>query len=316
MYARTMYVVLGPTQMMYPPSAKFQPYDALRQRFWVQYLRQYDVDDTDTISRVELTSMLDSLGSTLSTQTIDTFFTQHGKRPDDDELTIPEAVYSLELELCRPKSEKKRLNSDDSFPECSSPPTPGSATGGMFDEQQSPGNGHLHGSPSFFLGELDFSGPLLRMLDDAGEGAEAFVTEPSQRPLAQIAEPLSASSSAFGASASGAGTRQNSFASSSETEDVPVTVAEDHFERVINVKNCPLCHRPRMNSKAEMDIVTHLAICASKDWARVDRIVVGNFVTASQAQRKWYTKIITKVSSGNYKLGAVRASLPLSSGGR
>jgi phosphatidylserine decarboxylase len=79
------------------------------------------------------------------------------------------------------------------------------------------------------------------------------------------------------------------------------------FERVINIKNCPLCHRPRLNSKAEMDIITHLAICASQDWAKVDRIVVGNFVTASQAQRKWYTKVISKVSNGNYRIGAVSA---------
>jgi phosphatidylserine decarboxylase len=37
----------------------------------------------------------------------------------------------------------------------------------------------------------------------------------------------------------------------------------------------------------------------------MDKIVVGNFVTASQAQRKWYTKIISKVSGGDYRLGAV-----------
>ena len=57
-----------------------------------------------------------------------------------------------------------------------------------------------------------------------------------------------------------------------------------------------------------MDIITHLAVCASGDWARIDRIVVGNFVTASQAQRKWYTRVISKVSSGDYRLGAVRVS--------
>jgi len=59
----------------------------------------------------------------------------------------------------------------------------------------------------------------------------------------------------------------------------------------------------------EMDIMTHLAICASQDWAKVDRIVVGNFVTPSQAQRKWYTRVIAKVSSGNYKLGANSANI-------
>jgi phosphatidylserine decarboxylase len=59
---------------------------------------------------------------------------------------------------------------------------------------------------------------------------------------------------------------------------------------VINVKNCPICHRLRLNKKVEMDIVTHVAVCASGDWAKIDKIDIGNFVTASQAQRMWYTK--------------------------
>ena len=84
---------------------------------------------------------------------------------------------------------------------------------------------------------------------------------------------------------------------------------DDSLERVIGVKNCPLCHRPRLKSEAEMDIVTHLAVCPSQDWTKVDRIMVGNFVTASQAQRKWYTKIIGKVSSGEFRLGAVGVSV-------
>jgi phosphatidylserine decarboxylase len=77
------------------------------------------------------------------------------------------------------------------------------------------------------------------------------------------------------------------------------------IERLISIKDCPLCHRPRLNSKAEIDIITHLAICAGQDWNQVDQIVVGNFVTASQAQRKWHTKMFTKVFSGDYNLGAV-----------
>src|SRR5437588_440666 len=95
--------------------AKFQPYAELRQRFWAQYLKQYDTDDTASISHVELTSMLDSLGSTLSAQTIDTFFTRHRKRPVEDELTFEETIQCLETELGRPASERKRINSVDSF---------------------------------------------------------------------------------------------------------------------------------------------------------------------------------------------------------
>jgi phosphatidylserine decarboxylase len=64
---------------------------------------------------------------------------------------------------------------------------------------------------------------------------------------------------------------------------------------VIKAKNCLICHRPRLNKKAEMDIIMHIAVCASRDWAKIDKIVIGNFVTASQAQRKWYTKVISKV---------------------
>ena len=85
---------------------------------------------------------------------------------------------------------------------------------------------------------------------------------------------------------------------------------EETFECLINVKHCPLCHRPRLNKKAEMDIITHLAVCARGDWVKIGRIVVGNFVTISRARRRWYTRIISKVSSGDYRLGAVRVLVP------
>jgi phosphatidylserine decarboxylase len=272
---------------------------------------KYDTDDTHTLSHLEITSMLDSLGSTLSTQTIDSFFLRYGKTPAEDELTIPEAIMCLESELCRPRSERKRLNTEDSFTDSGSSPTPG-------DEADGRGPG------KFFLEGLDFCGPPLSvMLTDESPtengsythpGApEPYLREPSERPLVHVAEPLSTS---FTAPSILPSSRKFSYASS-DSEDVSsggglfgLSANEaHHFERVINVKHCPLCHRPRLNSKAEVDIMTHLAICASHDWAKVDRIVVGNFVTPSQAQRKWYTKVITKVSSGNYKLGANSANI-------
>jgi phosphatidylserine decarboxylase len=285
--------------------AKFQPYAELRQRFWAQYLKQYDTDDTGSISHVELTSMLDSLGSTLSAQTIDSFFTRHCKRPAEDELTIEESIQCLETELVRPTSEKKRIDTLDTFMDrdssasASESITPGEELG-------------LHlafGQP--FLGSLDFSGPPLGAI--LGEesptdfGRPLFLTESSDRPLLSVCvpEPSSAASTPSGSGSNNA--MQDSASSSSDPDDATSAQASssDTFERVINIKNCPLCHRPRLNSKAEMDIITHVAICASQDWAKVDRLVVGNFVTASQAQRKWYTKVISKVSNGNYRIGAV-----------
>ena len=38
-------------------------------------------------------------------------------------------------------------------------------------------------------------------------------------------------------------------------------------------------------------------------------VLMGGFVTASQAQRKWYSKVITKLSYGGYKLGANSANI-------
>ena len=293
------------------PRAKYQPYDALRQQFWRQYLKQYDTDENGLVSHLEITSMLDSLGSTLSGATIDGFFTKHGKQPRVDELTYDEAIQCLEEELCRPQSEKKRLNTDDSAaPDTSTPATPMLLNSSS--EENTPGMKELE------LENIDFSGPHVHptavhpastvahtFLDEARrvESIPLHLTEPSQQPLSHAAN----ANTSPNPSAPEKLERQLSEYSEDGAEESSSSnsAGEDSFERVINVKNCPLCHKPRLNSRAEVDIVTHLAICASQDWARMDRIMVSNFVTASQAQRKWYTKVISKVSSGNYKLGAV-----------
>ncbi|OSC96707.1 hypothetical protein PYCCODRAFT_1472429 [Trametes coccinea BRFM310] len=285
--------------------AKYQPYDALRQKFWREYLKQYDTDDTGTISHLELTSMLDSLGSTLSHGTINSFWTRFNKRPHEDALTINEAIQCLETELCRPTSEKKRIDPDESAIDTSAPVTP-AITGSMETQQ------------ALNFDKLDFSGmpahPNLVGRDPNVEDSTRLPTAPAAQPTEPMQQPLAEAALTPGrATASPGPFKRNNSSSSSDAEDSSGSNGsaspDMSFERVINVKNCPLCHRPRLNSKAEVDIVTHLAVCASQDWARVDRIVVGNYVTASQAQRKWYTKIISKVSAGDYKLGANSANI-------
>ena len=42
--------------------AKYQPYDALRQKFWCEYLKRYEADENGTMRHLEFTSMPDSLG--------------------------------------------------------------------------------------------------------------------------------------------------------------------------------------------------------------------------------------------------------------
>ncbi|KAF8881364.1 phosphatidylserine decarboxylase-domain-containing protein [Infundibulicybe gibba] len=321
--------------------AKYQPYDALRQRFWRQYLKQYDTDDTGDISHLELTSMLDSLGSTLTRTTLNSFFTRYGKKPHRDELTVAEAIQCLETELMRPDSERKRLDADDNLPDSSVAATPVLMAADR------------HGK-TLELDQLNFAGPMHNDETIIGmpPAPDARQTEPATQSLAHAA--LGGEDVDVGATP-GMARQMSSYSSEDDAEgessgSASATATAPHmpskpkksrfrrrkgnaktastpssgsgsassgsggspsetFERVINVRNCPLCHRPRLNSKAEMDIITHLAICASQDWNKVDRIVVGNFVTASQAQRKWYTKVLSKVSSGDYKLGANSANI-------
>lgn len=304
--------------------------------------------------------MLDSLGSTLTGGTIDSFFTRFGKNPHTDDLSVEEAIRCLETEVGRPESERQRVDGEIST---------GTGTGVGTSLSPSPAPGMGTGE-DLRLGEMDFSGPLMDVDADFGTSKGGFVTEPAEValltptsvPLPHARQGTSESSSDADAdessgspsasattgpltpsstttpttSSSGAAAAASSKKSrfrrpryrktqsstltavsqvTSATTPTGVSVSsppestssssDESFERVINVKNCPLCHRPRLNDKAEVDIITHIAVCASQDWNKVDRIAVGNYVTASQAQRKWYTKIIGKISSGDYKLGAV-----------
>ncbi|KIY44255.1 hypothetical protein FISHEDRAFT_67843 [Fistulina hepatica ATCC 64428] len=303
--------------------AKYTPYAKLRQHFWSVYLNQYDTDDTHTISHLELTSMLDSLGSTLTKSTVYGFWERFHKNPHTDELTIDEAIISLEDALARPVSERRHVGDESKEPDGSSSVTP------LLMAYDTSGR-------EVDLSTLDFNQPSA--MHFAGYGAadvgEVHVTEPSQQPVpppgtyssanedSEDAEEHSAAGGSAPESATpgkkkrfraarprfkrsnGKGSASRSSSTAASSSGTPPSV-----ERLINVKNCPLCHRPRLTSKAEMDIVTHLAVCASQDWRKVDCIMVANFVTPSQAQRKWYTNILGKISSGDYKLGANSANI-------
>jgi phosphatidylserine decarboxylase len=104
--------------------------------------------------------------------------------------------------------------------------------------------------------------------------------------------------------------REDSTASGEESPLHPDDLADGRDEEhVVELSQCPLCHQPRLGKRSDADIITHIATCVSQDWRQVDNLVMGGFVTASQAQRKWYSKVITKISYGGYKLGANSANI-------
>ncbi|PNY27927.1 Phosphatidylserine decarboxylase proenzyme 2 [Tolypocladium capitatum] len=237
--------------------AKYVPYPALRQQFWRAMLRQYDTDESGEISRVELTTMLDTLGSTLRESTIDSFFQRFPHKAADNEetwdLSMAEAVICLEDQL---------------------------------DARNRPA---------------------------ASVGDKLRSMVPDMKHLGIHSKPASSPDG------SGASTPQISFESQTSTAlpeiSTPAEVEMDEDsddrgeEHVVEIRECPICHQPRLHKRSDTDIITHIATCASQDWRQVNTVLMGGFVTASQAQRKWYSKVITKISYGGYKLGANSANI-------
>ena len=244
------------------------PYQALRQQFWRVMLKQYDADDSGRISKIELTTMLDTLGSTLKESTINGFFerfAEENEPSDTVDLSFDQAVICLEekLQSLQKKTVGSQLRELVQHPSASS--------------------SNLESEPHSSSDELV---------------PEISLTLP---PSPADPEPITVSASV---------SRDESSASGEEGGLHPDDLTDERGEEhVIEIRECPLCHQPRLGKRSDADIITHLATCASQDWRQVDNLVMGGFVTSSQAQRKWYTKVITKISYGGYKIGANSANI-------
>ncbi|KAL1297234.1 hypothetical protein AAFC00_004797 [Neodothiora populina] len=251
--------------------AKYLPYQALRQQFWRAMLRHYDADESGKLDKVELTTMLDTLGSTLHESTIDSFFARFSDVNGGEEyLTMDQAVICLEDQLqqyqARSMGDTIRGHLPDSLTSrfttvSNGESTPGNISPSIYSSTTStPLNNR---SESSII-------PALEVSDLTNEGGE----EGDALPSDDLAD------------------------------------EERGEEHVIEIHECPICHQPRLDKKnSEADIITHVATCASQDWRAVNNIVMGGFVTSSQAQRKWYSKVITKIGYGGYKLGANSANI-------
>jgi phosphatidylserine decarboxylase len=289
--------------------AKYEPYDALRQRFWRQYITQYDADDSGALSYFELTAMLDSLGSTLTKKTIEGYFTSCGKNIDTDELTSEEIVYHLETETKKDRSQKAKVAPNGEALSGSNTPSIAAQPANHGLTYTGPGGHSAPVDPQELAEHLRQSHPR------GEEEGTLAKTAGNVRPVHVEKENSSSSIPSVKVERSGNGlpaqmpdmppSRDGSELASPQSglSDIEGETPDDR-ERIINIRTCPLCHRPRLKKRSEQDIVTHLAICASADWSRVDKIVTANYVTSSQAQRKFFTRIVNKVAIGSYSLGA------------
>ncbi|KAJ5730522.1 uncharacterized protein N7483_005030 [Penicillium malachiteum] len=245
--------------------AKYLPYSALRQQFWRLMLKQYDADDSGRIDKIEMTTMLDTLGSTLKESTIDAFFQRFSDKnisAESVDLSFDEAVICLEDTL-------QALQKKNSPSPLRRPALGTSPTGSQESEEPSSGD------------ELALEPSTVKQHANQSPTAVPTVSSDDQEQPSSTDEELRA-------------------------DDLVDERGEEH---VVEIRECPLCHQPRLAKRSDADIITHIATCASRDWRQVDNLVMGGFVTSSQAQRKWYSKVITKISYGGYRLGANSANI-------
>lgn len=283
--------------------ANFTPYAALRQRFWRQLCQQFDTNDSGSLSVLEITSMLDSLGSTLSQETIASFFTRFGKAAHADDLTLDEAIIALEAETQKPPKEKKSVTPAPALGETLRDVKDTSANVDKSGESVMDVSGPGAHAPAIHVQGSDEEGPkpiphsVIAGRDATDEPVSKSLTE-DQVDLRRVSSDTEQQPPSPLAYSGG----------ESPPSDVPQQDSRP-VERLILLKSCPLCHMPRLSKKADGDVVTHLAVCASQDWRRVDSLVVSNFVTASQAHRKWFNKVVITATQGKYKLGVNSANI-------
>ena len=250
--------------------AKYLPYPALRQQFWRAMLKQYDSDDNAQLSKVEITTMLDTLGSTLKESTIDNWFHRFAKANEANgiggvHLSFDQAVIALEDQLQQTNQKKSWGDTVKGF-----------LPHGHFSTVS---NGEKSNtSPDISPTEGNSGVPINQRAD---RSAIPAISQDSLGTQGENGDTL-------------------------ERDDLVDERGEEH---VVEIRECPLCHQPRLNKKTDADIITHIATCASQDWRQINNIVMAGFVTSSQAQRKWYSKVITKISYGGYKLGANSANI-------
>lgn len=80
-------------------------------------------------------------------------------------------------------------------------------------------------------------------------------------------------------------------------------------DKIFEIDSCPVCHERRFTKKGDLDIVTHVAICASKDWSIVNKMLTSSYATGQGASRRWYSKFLIKLTYGKYQLGSNSANI-------
>ncbi|RUS21554.1 phosphatidylserine decarboxylase-domain-containing protein [Endogone sp. FLAS-F59071] len=256
-----------PTLIYY---AKFLSYPDLRRRFWRALCRAYDADENGMIGRMELRTMLDSIGSTLRKETVDKFWEKYGRDPEaksGDELSFEEVADCFEEWLLT--NEQQRLERKEMRMRQKASDTYKGKTGA-----------------AAVAPEDEDSDDDWAMDDVAVIGDDEYV----------LSELLAVHG------LDGANPTSTPSTSTKSVKSMP------ERERLLNFTTCPVCHSANLPSNT-VDLLTHVAMCASRDWTALDKLVMGGFVTEAYAQRKWFVKLVNMIGYGKYKPGENNANI-------
>lgn len=66
-------------------------------------------------------------------------------------------------------------------------------------------------------------------------------------------------------------------------------------ERLCQIKFCPLCTKS-LDDSLDLDIISHVSVCSLEDYAKLDSMLLGGFLTETYTSPKWVTKTINRVT--------------------
>lgn len=84
---------------------------------------------------------------------------------------------------------------------------------------------------------------------------------------------------------------------------VGVDSEEEDEEKIVILTHCPFCLRHWAKKHEEIDVITHLGICSVSDTSHMEKFVMGGFLTEEYASRKWFARLFSFMSFGNYRIG-------------
>ncbi|KAI8997376.1 phosphatidylserine decarboxylase-domain-containing protein [Pilobolus umbonatus] len=287
--------------------AKFVPYVEIRKMFWTALAKTCDADNSNSLNRLEVQSMLEALGSNISESTIDGFWKENGKSANE-ELTIEELVKSLEAfmqstdeqqvankhlkHLKHIKRHEVTIEQDKDLPVDISLSPPKNPFFLASDDDDDDEDSEEDSEDDYFNGIPDYDE------DDSVSGTTSTPQSPDEGDYEVLAD-------ADGVQYVDAPLKGTELKEEEENE----TVHHKTQEKVIHLSECPICHKNNLEKRGQMDIVTHVATCAANDWTTVDRFLMGNFGSEAQAQRKWFVKLVNKVGYGKYSAGTNNANI-------